>query len=935
MKKGVIWFLCAALACLLSACEPPKPAPAPTPEPTPTPAPVAYDMFSSCGDDVCGEGENLLTCPDDCITAHGSQVIVEQGRPVLHANGQAIPLTGLTLYNPDVSCSVSSDSSEWLGFMKEQIDKAAAANLTYFNFTVTVSTLYQGNEPPTERDLMNKDNWDLTELEEIFSYAREKGVYVIVGFNPNNDVPPWWSRLNEDRFQKDNGDPETVWNIVSFNNEDFWQATDGYFEAFITLLKDQPALLGWYARGGITGENNYAPSYLVDLFAAQTAWCDYSGFAVQRFQTWLQERYVSVAELNTAWQSTYGAFSEVEIPQPLGDVSTLTEQLELENGAGDTRPGFKDWHEFRLEEKTSDFNHYFDLVKRIDPDHILLTDPAFKPVQNSAARSGTADGYLRYSYDNVDGILHHPRVSYDDEESSFNVNRNEYPQVTRYAGINGILTTWVNEDSGELNKCIDELGSVTSFEDCCDGPLDSEACYGQYATVSDWRIKSISAMMAAEGGGCGWVTGGTCLDNPTWSEDEREIFKQVNTIFTIPALASSTNRIAVLTDPFVEDLFYQKGTNPVYNRTYDKDMFFDTLFAAGLSYDAITVYDFMNGAGNNYDAIIILHIPRMAADVADKLADFRDSGGGLFIAGRTGVFNEKGAKDYSALSTLLGCSSGCITGEVEYPKPPQSLSWTFVTESAGGLVSGLTGATFSADSFVYVPVFDLAGQGFTPLAYLDDFPDTPAVGVKGKTVFWFPSINSEEHLRTVLANIWNFYGENVPAEGTQIEMLGGSYKYLMSGTTGTFDVTVELSASDVDAGDQVLLWDWIAMKELTRTTASDAGGRLTVNTQIYLTADSPVFAGFTPLDKTPRLIAVSGANIYAVETNNNNLYVGLYRIAADDVVTVVYHPGDVLTEVAVSNGTIAENSLSSDKMIGTVTLQNAAPAVTLSFEQLP
>ena len=48
---------------------------------------------------------------------------------------------------------------------------------------------------------MDSNNWNLADLEEIFSYALEKGVYLIVGFNPNNDVPPWWSSLNENKVE--------------------------------------------------------------------------------------------------------------------------------------------------------------------------------------------------------------------------------------------------------------------------------------------------------------------------------------------------------------------------------------------------------------------------------------------------------------------------------------------------------------------------------------------------------------------------------------------------------------------------------------------------------------------------------------------------------------------------------------------------------------
>jgi len=777
-------------------------------------------------------------------------------------------------------------------------------------------------------------NWDTDKLSQVFDYAAAQGVYLILDFNPHNP-PTWWSGQNSDQLHLDNGNPSTQWNMAGFNNSSYWDVMDPYIKGFIALFKNQPALLGWYVRGGITGENNYPPSYLTDLFGTQSTWCDFSDFAIAGFQVWLENKYGTIGALNTSWQTTYTNFSEVLPPDPLGDVSTLLEQLDLENGAGDRRPSFIDWHQFRLEEKTADFNHFFDLVEAADPDHIILTDPAFKPVQNGKTQSGTGDGFYRYSHQAVDGILHHPRVSFDDEPGSFNVNRNEYHQVVRFAGLNGKLSSWVNEDTGELNRCMDTIGGITSFEDCCSTSLDSDSCIDQYETVSESRIRSISGMLAAEGGGCGWVVGGTCLDNPTWSEKERLVIKSMNTLFSIPDCMGPTSNIAVLSDPFTEDLFYQKGTHAEYNRRTERDLFLDTLFTSGLSYTGITVNEVINGSLDSYSAIVLLHLPVISSQVLAKLTQFKNAGGGLFILGRCGAYDESGLIDYSALSNILGCSAGCITDDVEVTSKPQTLAWSFVDseDNTNTLLTDLTGVDIVDDSFITIPVFDLAANGFTALGYLDDYPTVSPAGVNGKTLFWFSSLGSSEDLSDFLKNVWRFFGEDVSDSGDELEIYGGNYKYIMTGVTGSYQATYNLSHQTDFDGKTILMWDWITMTEIDRGTAETSNGDVVFKTAATFTADTPVFAGFTPLDQQLRLVAVSGGTIYKLQEKTGALSIGLARVISGQLLTIVYHPGGTTPELSINGGSMVSHTLSSDGMIGTVMIDKVSSVCTVTITE--
>lgn len=889
------------------------------------------DLFSTRGDGICQEGETLICCPGDCNVKVKSYVEVKNNRPVLIVNEQETPFIGLTLYNPDnISCAVPYRNPGWVDFIKEQIDKVHATGATYLNFDVPLVSLYKGEEPPSSTDASDPSNWDTEKLSQVFDYAVSAGVYLILDFNPHNP-PSWWSGQNSDQLHLDNGNPPTEWNMAGFNNPTYWDVMDPYIEGFVNIFKNQPALLGWYVRGGITGENNYPPSYLTDLFGTQTTWCDFSDFATARFQQWLVNKYGTIGALNSKWQTTYTGFNETSPPDPLDDVATLLEQLEIENGAGDRRPSFMDWHQFRLDEKTADFNHFFDLVEAADPDHIILTDPAFKPLQNGSTQSGTGDGFLRYAYKSVDGILHHPRVSFDDEPGSFNVNRNEYYQVVHYAGLNEKLSSWVNEDAGELNRCMDTLGSISSFDDCCSTSLDSDACIDPYATVSESRITSIAGMLAAEGGGCGWVVGGTCLDNPTWNEEERGVIKRMNTLFSIRDITAPSSKIAVLSDPYSEDLFYQKGTHPDYNRRTERDLFLDTLFAHGLSYTGMTVADLINDSLDSYDAIVLLHLPVISTEVLTKLIQFRDDRGGLFIIGRCGVYDKTGQVDYSALSTLVGCAANCITDDMEVPARPQTLAWSFVETDVHNLLTGITGTDMVSDSFIKIPVFDLAGNGFTSLGYLDDFPTVSPAGIKGNTLFWFSSLGSHEKLPDFLKNVWRFYGVNTPDPEYDLEMYGGNYIYHLAAAAGSYQVRYDLSHNNDYDGNTILMWDWISMTEVGRGESETQNGKITFDATLSLTADTPVFAGFTPLDGQIRLVALSGGSLYKIEEATGRLSVGIAQVVSGDSVTLVYTSGGTVPKVTLNGANIVSDTLSPDGTVGILVVDQISSVCTISL----
>lgn len=343
--------------------------------------------------------------PEGSIT----KVILSDGLPKLTINGKITPLTGLFVYNVGTVGNkrfkhfVAYESPRWLAFMKGFVDQVNEGGMTYLGFGF-----------PLERALTKSDA--------LFDYAATKNVYLLPMLNTSHP-PMEWRSGNLVSLQKTNTGEVT--NTVSFHIEDYWKIIDPLIKNFIEHYKNHPALLGRDIRVGVTGENNYGPTYLKDIFKEETAWCGYSEFALKRFRTWLKERYKDESNLRQAWQNFTVTFEAAQIPQPLYfNNMEIQDLIEEANGPVEKRRNFYDWQFFRLEEKNAERNHFAKLVKGIDPNHLIVSDPAFKPFDGAGrTRNGTIDGWEMYLSPYIDVIVMHPRLAHIDESGRFNRDR--------------------------------------------------------------------------------------------------------------------------------------------------------------------------------------------------------------------------------------------------------------------------------------------------------------------------------------------------------------------------------------------------------------------------------------------------------------------------------------------------------------------------------
>jgi hypothetical protein len=827
-------------------------------------APPPADLWSGCGDGKADPGENLVTCAPDTRFSQSSERLVTDGRPHLLANGVSVPMTGLRVYNyENVDSYLPYGTPGWLEFMQRQVDRVKFAGAHYMAINAYGMRLYTGGSGSDPGD---PSNWWLEPMDYLFAYAAEQGVYLIP--TVQTDAPPlWWLESNEDAMQTD--DEGTIWGRVTFNNTEYWTLADELLTHFVQHYRDHPALLAWDFRVG-EGENNYSPPYVQNVLNPPDTWCDYSPQALANFRAWLTAKYTTDDALRTAWLSPTVTLATAEIPLPREEVtpSSEIEILPYVNGPGDVRPEFYDWHHFRLEEKIAETAHFGALFRSLDPDHVILSDPAYVPLASGTQlRWGTQDGETLYRSPYIDAVIEQPRFGHTDQGGGFTVARERLYMATQYALHHGRLQTWAKEETSEMN---DPGGDQENL----------------------WRLGSAAALQAALGQGDGWVTGSvTDTMLPAWSDGERAEMARLAGLFSAPGLRSPQPEIAILTDPLdAFDYFVGGRVAAPCLRGADRGQFLESLWKNGLGFDLLTVDDVRLDPGRlaGYRAILIVNQARLPLDVAEQVAAYRDGGGGLFVGGRTGIFDELGRPDDSALETLLGVTIlDMQTADYE--------AWSF-DSAPTPLLDGLEGEVYADDNLYHVPTFNVIVDGYTPLGHLSGAPLVATAGYRGPTVFWFPRLSTETsgHLTTFQRNLWTFFGVEPPATGEgEVEIAGDTHLALFSPISQTVKVRYPVTMAGT------LVWDWNAM-DLVGPVPPSPEPELSLD----VAANSTAFLGtFVPASE-PRLVAISGASLARTGylSATNTFAVVLYRSVPGLQIQVAIDSGDLLVEDAAVEG---------------------------------
>ena len=688
----------------------------------------------------------IHTITSPLATPERSYVKVVDKIPTLFIGDKEVGITGF--YTTSTPFAGSPESIE---NVKKYIDKAAEYNLTFV--IVDLRWLFMDNSSP---ELAPQDIWELYEegkyeqligkikptespedaaelidwelLDALFDYAASKGVYLVPSF-VSHTPPLWWIKNYKTHLQTNNTGKIDF--MPCFNSPYYEKYADQVITAMVGRYKNHPALLGWDLAFGYTEENNY-PGGPIPRYGS-LGWYDYSEFAQQRFRKWLIEKYDNnVSELRNGWNNESVTFENAEMPQPLPNIDDFNEMVEYVNSGGDERRQFYDWQLFRLEEKKRSRDHFAKLYKTLDPNHIVFSIASVPLTTFASGYTMTTDYYEYALSPYIDVVFFCPGVSNGFwGNPMYRLIADSFIKYFQNRGKAAFIKweDWGCTDLEEIKKCADFAKRTNSG-------------------VVIWEGKN------------GYPAGeplGSDTDEIIDEFTDKEIATFANTFHTTPAERLKKSELAIIEEPMIGAFDYRIGTEElnIYSGYKGFEMLGlgASLISARLDFDVVATNEIVKNPAilNSYKAVALVNIARMDEKLLNALIDYRNGGGGLFIVGRTGLFDAYGNKNTTYLKKLLNVS------DIQEYKITQ-YSWSFSKEDK--LLEGIEGEEMNANrgNLVYLPTFDYEKEGYKVLARLDNNPEVATVGYNGKTLFWFPSLRiNEGKVQIFLQNLYDFY----------------------------------------------------------------------------------------------------------------------------------------------------------------------------------
>ena len=463
----------------------------------------------------------------------------------------------------------------------------------------------------------NEGEYHLENLDLLLRLANEAGLKVIVQVYVDS-APEWVGKKYPDgRYAAQDGQPINSQAAPGycFDHRGVRRAVLDFFREVAKHTTASPAFYGWDLWSEPAALNWARIGY-----KSEPMFC-YCPSSMERFRSWLKNKYGTLSELNQAWHRTFMDWNQVEPPR-YGTILTYSD--------------FVDWRVYYGYKLAEDLKMRNDAIKAIDPDHVTTSHA---PNPSPLVRT------LADPYDPTDDYL--MKDSVDFFGTSF------YPKLT------AVEHNWTLE---RQVLAMDLTGNMTAGRGFYVGELQSG--YGVHGTVigspvtaSDlemwtWGMVSRGArainyyafypMNAGyESGGYGMVNlDGTLTERSRHTGEQAKLIQQ-NADLLLQSRPEPA-QVALVFSPLVPLLggYDEEGSRNAiheavagYHRMFfERNLRVDVLSSRELAQDKIQQYK-----------LVIVPYPLMLTDEeAGILKQYVSDGGHLFVEARPGWVDERG-----------------------------------------------------------------------------------------------------------------------------------------------------------------------------------------------------------------------------------------------------------------------------------------------------
>jgi len=237
-----------------------------------------------------------------------SRIAFENGSPRIEVNGQTYPAVAFMTYHP--THEISREFRE--------------IGMPVFSFGLYASD--RGiNDLSNLRALrpnfwIGEDEYDFSDLDSIFEMAAPGGKGAFIFPRVDLDAPSWWIENHPEELARDDRNQPLRQSLISEKwREDAKKALRALID-HVNASKWKECVIGYHIAAGATEEWTHHQTQPDQQWRV-----DYSKPSLDKFHSFLINKYGTVENLNSAWKSSYSSFDDVPFPR-------LIERIYSKNG---------------------------------------------------------------------------------------------------------------------------------------------------------------------------------------------------------------------------------------------------------------------------------------------------------------------------------------------------------------------------------------------------------------------------------------------------------------------------------------------------------------------------------------------------------------------------------------------------------------------------